>query len=215
MLVFLFYLHLLLGASPLQPLVIAQGDEVFIKALPTSEIYNSNAKVLMIKDRGDTIQLIGRKKGVALLRVGGQKRKVHVLSEHNFRSYKVLKSLKFKGLKVALSPDNQVELTGVLYRFSDWQTLSQLSSSKKISFLFKAKLSEFALKKAKGFFKKKLPCTPHPRKPSLHPDLWTLRGFLFSGGVQKTFFFWTCAQGKKRPNLFKTACQSSRENCKT
>lgn len=126
------------------PVFLAPGEFKIQPAGPSTPVSVENGKVVAIKDLGKTIRITGKSPGHSLVKVGDQELLVTVVSSKTKSSIKSLQDFlqTRRGLKIEISNEGLVLITGRLLRMSDWQQLKKLSLEQGLTYTFKAMIPE-------------------------------------------------------------------------
>lgn len=134
-------------------LYLGKGQIYELKAPAGQHVYNSNSKVIKVRDSNGKLILNGRGLGQANLTVGNRLYRVEVLAEKQFKSFSQLETKvnKFEGLRLQ-NKSGRVVISGELLRFSDWKKIAELTREEDLEYDFQAKIGQDVLIEATHHF---------------------------------------------------------------
>ena len=151
---FLLYSSLSFG----QTLILSPGEKVWIPFPADQKVRVGDKSLLILKKEQNQISLIAKKAGQTQLATRNKYYKILIFDKETKTKALQLDKLlkKLWGLQWSLSKDNLFEITGQLYRFSDWLEIMKLSKKYNILFHFKASLEEEVKNISSYYFNKVL-----------------------------------------------------------
>ena len=193
----IFYTSFSLG----EILILSPGEKVRIPLPKDQTVRLGDKSLLNFQINNNQISLLAKKTGQTLMTTGNNIYEIFI-----FNTDKKTKALHLKqalsqlwGLNWSLSKDNKFEITGHLYRFSDWLELQKASSQYNIPYQFKALMDEELKKISAYYFKTALKLNieidwlqlPYVSIPSSSPaeKYKKLSGFGLLPKEQKSWFF--------------------------
>lgn len=137
---FLFYAYLSFG----QTLILSPGEKAWIPWPADQKVRLGDKSLLILKKEKSQISLLAKKPGQTLLTTQDQYYEIFIFDKDNKTKVLQLDSLlkQLWGLRWSLSTDNIFQITGRLYRFSDWLNIMKIAKQYNIPFHFKAKMDE-------------------------------------------------------------------------
>ena len=130
-------------------IVLSIGSKAEFSIRKSDKIFLENSTLVSIKDKGNSLELIGKKLGETKLFINKKPLKVFVLRKPIYEEYQVLNESisQLLGLKLKIQNGN-LFIYGSLHRVSDWERLSKLHLK---NYKFKAKIDEDIQKKSTLF----------------------------------------------------------------
>ena len=148
---FLLYSSLSFG----QTLILSPGETVRIPLPLNQKVRIGDKSLMRIQKENNRITLSAKKTGHTLLTTQNQSYKIFIFDKAHKAKALHLDSLltSLWGLNWSLSKDNLFEITGQLYRFSDWLEIMKISRKHNIPYQFKAQMDEELKKISSYYFK--------------------------------------------------------------
>ena len=151
---FIFYTSFSFG----QVLILSPGEKAWIPFPQDQKVRLGDKSLLIIQKEAKNISLLARKKGHSLLTAGKTQYRIFIFEKRNKEKALQFNALlkKLWGLNWSLSKENIFEITGQLYRFSDWLEIMKTCKKYNIPYLFKAQMDEELKKISSYYFKTSL-----------------------------------------------------------
>ena len=193
----IFYTSFSLGEA----LILSPGEKTRIPLPKDQTVRLGDKSLLSFQIDNNQISLLAKKTGQTLVTAGNNIYKIFI-----FNTAKKTKALRLRqilsqlwGLNWSLSKNNEFEITGRLYRFSDWLELQTTSSQYNIPYQFKAQMDEELKKISSYYFKTALKLNieidwtqlPYVYIPSSSPPEFykKISGFGLLPKEQESWFF--------------------------
>ena len=140
-----------------QTLILSPGEKAWIPFPGDQKVRVEDKSLFILKKENNQISLIAKKTGQSSLATQNKYYKIFIFDKETKTKALHLDDLlkQLWGLKWSLSKDNVFEITGELYRFSDWLEIMKASKKYNIPFYFKAQMDE-ELKNISSFYFKKV-----------------------------------------------------------
>ena len=151
---FLFFIFCA-GFSFGKTLILSPGEKVWIPFPNDQKVRLGDKNLLILQKEDSRVSLLAKKTGHTLLTADKAQYQIFIFEKSNkekaLRLDKLLKKL--WGLNWSLTKDNIFEITGQLYRFSDWLEIMKTCKRHNIPYQFKAQLDEELKKISSYYFK--------------------------------------------------------------
>ena len=138
-----------------ETLILSAGEKTFIPAPGDQKVRIGDKSLLQLQQQGEQLSLLARKRGQTLLITGPKKYQVFIFeAKTKIKALYLDRLLKnLWGLNWSFSENNIFQISGELYRFSDWLDLVQAFKKQNIQYEFKAQMDE-ELKKISSYYLK-------------------------------------------------------------
>lgn len=123
-------LLLLISLAKAESIILYPGLNQTISSPPGQKILIEKKGLIIVKDLGRKIQVIGKKTGSTHLKVGSKDYEIKILREEAFKTFKKLQKWQASKLGPILHIQNgRIFVRGKIYTFWDWQNLNEYMSS--------------------------------------------------------------------------------------
>lgn len=125
-------------------LVLSPGEVQTLPAPNGAAISVERGEILQVQDLAAKVKLVAKRSGQSRLQIGSNVYHVSVVSGQTKAHFQLLRQLlnEFRGLKILVTNDLVIEISGQLHRHRDWQAIADLARKHKISYAFTAKIDD-------------------------------------------------------------------------
>ncbi len=130
---------LFLSCSFAKDYVLEVGQNLLLPIHQSDPIKISNGKIISWQDQGLQLKIKAKQEGFCTIKAHDRIYNLQIVSQQNSHLFKNFVNLvqKMKGLKANFI-NNQIQISGQLYRWKDWQQLNQLALEKQHTYTLTA-----------------------------------------------------------------------------